>query len=404
MSGYGRAAVVAAVMMAGAAVAEDRGPPPVAVYWMSAQTASGMMAAMGGAGGGRPSGGAMMSMMMHGGPDPNAVSHTLRLQLGSLRHAQGDPQAEHDPDAALNVGPMLPLVTPVQTAQPSQPTDETPRPPPQYQQPKGKMLIYWGCGEHAGPGQPFVIDFANIGHDPQAMAGLMRGMVVATMQPPSPGRYATYGEWPNARSQVSIPANSSLVGAHLVRGNYSPDINFTLDPSQDFMAPLQLISNQRTPTGSVQLAWNAIPTALGYFASVFGAASDQTMVIWSSSAERAFAFGQPDYLAPGETRRLVANGRLMSPQQTQCLVPQEVVQNIGRGGFLQMAAYGDEANFGGPRPLHPEWVVKVRYRATTSGLLGQTFPGGGRGAQQQPQDHGPGAVLRGLGGLGGFIH
>jgi hypothetical protein len=403
MRGFSRALAAAAVMVAGAAVAQDRGPPPVAVYWMSAQTASGMMAAMGGPGGGRPTAGSMMTMMMHGGPDPNAVIHTLRLQLGSSRRAVGDPEAEHDPDTGLGVGPALPLVTPVQTAQPSQPTDETPRPPPQYQQPKGRMLIYWGCGEHAGPGQPFVIDFANIGHDPQAMAGLMRGMAVATMQPPSPGRFATYGEWPNTKSQVSIPANGSLVGPHLVRGDYSPDMSFNLAPSQDFMAPLQLISNQRTPTGSVQLAWDPIPTALGYFASVFGAGGDQSVVIWSSSAERAFAFGQPDYLAPGETRRLVANGHLMSPQQTQCVVPQEVVQTIGHGGFLQMSAYGDEANFGGPRPLHPQWVVKVRYRSTTSGLLGQSSPGE-RGGQQQPQDHGPGAILKGLGGLGGFIH
>jgi hypothetical protein len=403
MSGYGRAAIVAAVMIAGAAVAEDRGPPPVAVYWMSAQTASGMMAAISGAGGGRPSSAAMMSMMMHGGPDPNAVIHTLRLQLGSVRRPQGDPQAEHDPDAALDVGPVLPLVTPIQAAQPSQPTDETPQPPPQYQKPKGRMLIYWGCGEHAGPGQPFVVDFSTISNDPQTMAGLMRGMAITPMQPPSPGRYATYGEWPNARSQVTIPSNSSLVGPHLVKGNYSPDMNFTLGPSQDFMAPLQLIRNQRTPTGSVQLAWNPIPTALGYFASVIGQGSDQTTVMWSSSAERAFAFGQPDYLAPYETRRLVANGHLLSPQQSQCLVPEEVVQNIGRGGILQMSAYGDEANFGGPKPLHPEWVVKLRYRAATSALLGQAGPGGGRD-NQQPQNHGPGSILKGLGGIGGFIH
>ena len=34
--------------------------------------------------------------------------------------------------------------------------------PTEFQRPKGRILIYWGCGEHAGPGQPTVIDFATM--------------------------------------------------------------------------------------------------------------------------------------------------------------------------------------------------------------------------------------------------
>lgn len=426
MNSWGRVAAIAAITVAGAAsAAEHHGAGkasvgasegdggPVAVYWVSAQTSTGFMAGMMG-GGGKPDRGAMMSMMMHGGPDPNAVGHTLRLQLGSTRRPDGAPRAEHDPSGALNSGP-LPLVTPV--AQPSQPVEEEPRAPEQYQKPQGRILIFWGCGEHAGPNQPYVVDFASMQNNPQAMAGLMRGMAVSAMQPPSPGRFATYGEWPNAQSRATIPPNGSLVGDHMVKGDYSPDIHFNLNPGQDFMAPLRLVTNARTRSGAVQLAWTPAPTALGYFATAMGGGDGgrgggATAVMWTSSAAQAFAFGLPEYLAPGETLRLVADGHLLAPSQTQCAVPQEAVQAMGRGGIVMLSGYGEEANFAWPvRPQRPAWTVKVRYRTTTSGMLGQADPmgGGGRrggdddeGGGQQQQQHG-GGFLHGLGGLGGFI-
>lgn len=401
MGVFKRAAVVAAVAVASAASAQERAPGgPVAVYWVSAQTTSGFGAGMMGAGG-RPNMGALMGMMSGDGPDPNAANHTLRLQLGSERHPNGPPQAEHDPPQGLGVGPSLPLVTPVE--QPSQPTEEAPQAPQQFHRPRGRLLIFWGCGEHAGPGQPYVVDFASLSADPQAFAGLMRGMAVTPMQPPSPGRNTTYGEWPNAQSSVTVPPNGSLVGDHLIRGDYTPDIRFTLGPNQDFMAPLQLLRNERTGEGAVALGWNAVPTALGYFASAMGGGGQDTMVMWTSSATQAASFGLPDYLSPGETRRLVADGHLMDPSRTQCHVPAEAVQAMGRGGFVQLTAYGDEADFGWPpRPARLEWVVKVRYRSSTSGMLG--MPMGGRGGYGQPQDQQDQQQHRPrFPGLGGFI-
>jgi hypothetical protein len=49
------------------------------------------------------------------------------------------------------------------------------------------MQIYWGCGEHAKPGQPVVIDFAQMsaGKMPAGMEALTRGLGVRPMQPPS---------------------------------------------------------------------------------------------------------------------------------------------------------------------------------------------------------------------------
>ena len=398
-----------------AAASHESSTGPVAVYWMSASTSTGMGGMGMGSGGGRPN---TAMMMRNGGFNPNAVNHTLILQLGSTRHADGDPTAEHDPPDGLGAGPMLPLVTPK-----SQPAHEEapPGPPPQYQQPHGRMLIFWGCGEHAGPGQPYVIDFASLGSGAaaQKFAGLMHGISVAPMQPPSPGRYATYGEWPNDRSDSSVPPQGSLTGDHLVKGNYTPDIHFSLTPDQDFLPAFNLTTNQKNPSGSAGLGWQGMQGVQGYFATMIGAqgqgeGGQDQVVMWTSSATQAPAFGMPDYLSDGEIARLVAGHVLMPPSQTACTIPVEAVQAAGQSAFFQLVGYGGEANFAypprppAPQPWHIAWTVKVRYRTSTGGLVGMDMSrmmGGGRGQgqgqqqqQQQQQHHG-----FGIPGLGGFI-
>jgi hypothetical protein len=422
---FARAATALAITaMAGQAMGEGSGQRvtgPVATYWMSASTTSGMMgamAAMGGPGGHRPS---LGSMIMGGGlsraMDPNAFSHTLVLQLGSSRRPQGgDPQAEHDPPQGLGAGRALPLLTPVQQQAPTHQETE-PGPPPQYQQPHGRMLIYWGCGEHAGPGQPLVIDFSKIGPEGQGagqFAALARGLGINPMQPPSPARDATYGEWPNAQSRTQVPPEGSLQGAHAIRGNYSPDISFNLTADQDFLPPIRLNTNVRNPSGSASLGWGQVDGARAYIASMFGAQGGGDVVMWSSSAIQASAFATPDYLSDHEITRLVDNHVLMPAAQTRCTVPQEAAQ-AARQGFFRLVAYGGETNISyPPRPAAPrvwniDWTVKIRYRAETSGLLGMTMPGGGEDGERpgpdggQPQQQHRPNPFNPFGGLGGLI-
>jgi hypothetical protein len=392
---------------------------PVADYWMSASTVSGMGGMMGG--GRRPS---MAEIMGGGYGRGGSYTHSLILQLGSSQRPQGAPQAEHDPPQGLGAGPVLPLVTPTQ--QPSH-VEAEPGPPPQYQQPHGRMLIFWGCGEHAPPGQPVVIDFAKIGPNGQGvsqMQAISRGLAVTPMQPPSPTRSATYGEWPNAQTRAEIPAGGSLQGAHTVRGDYTPEIHFNLTADQDFLPPIQLRTNAKNPSGSASLGWGAVDGAKGYFASMFGGGEGGDAVMWASSAAQASAFALPDYLGDREIERLVASHALMPASQTSCTVPVEAVR-AARQGFFRLIAYGGETNLDypprppAPKPWNIAWRVKVRYRAETSGLLGMSMPEmGGMGGmgqpggdedqderenerqQQPPPRHGG---FGGFGGLGGFI-
>jgi hypothetical protein len=351
---------------------------PVATYWISAQTLSGMtMGGMGGPGGGRPS----LSSMMGMGRGDN-VSKSLTLQLGSARRPTGEPSAEHLPPAVLKAGPTLPLLTPRQ--QPRVETREEPGMPESYEKPRGRMLIFWGCGDRARPGQPLVFDFAKMasGQIPAGYSQLMNSLQVSAAQPPSPTRNATYGEWPNEKTRTAVPGDGSLLGPHTIRGNYSPQIQFTVAQGQDFLPPVQMTTNRRNPTGSFQLGWNAVTGASGYIASTMGG-DGETFVIWSSSEVQSLLFALPDYLKPADVQRLLASKALMPPTQTSCTVPREVVEAAPQSMY-QFVAYGGESNFTyPPRPADPkvpwniEWTVKVRYRSATGGILGMENPYGG---------------------------
>jgi hypothetical protein len=257
-----------------------------------------------------------------------------------------------------------------------------------------------------------VIDFAQMtpGQMPPGLVAAMRGLAVARGQPPAPGRSATYGQWPN--EQGGGEPQGSLVGEHVVRANYAPEIRFTLGPNQDFLAPLRLASDARTPGGAVQLGWNMVPNATGYVASVLGGGQD-TVVAWTSAETQVMPFALPDFIPPAEAQRLVQSHALLGPQVTACAVPKEV-SDAAQHAMVQLVAYGPEANFVyPPRPSDPkaawnrQWAVKVRYRSATGGLLGMAMPGyagaedsGDEPSSQPPPEHRRPRMPGGLGGFG----
>jgi hypothetical protein len=346
--------------------------PPIAVYWISAETSAGM-AGMGGMG-------AMMGRMM-GAPGGEAGKRML-LQLGSSQPAAGEPRAQHDVPAALGMGPTLPLLTP-QAARAERADRDLPE---GMEKPKGRMLIYWGCGENARPGQPVIIDFAKVAQG-QAPAGLTSRRV-AVPASPAPGRNRTYGDWPNREDSRAVPAAGSLRGDHLVKGNYSPEIRFSVGERHDFMEPVQLAPVQPTPGGAMKVQWRAVPAATGYFATAMGANEREEVVFWSSSEVQEMGGALMDYVPPAEVARLVREKVVMSPQISECTVPAEVIK-AAQVPFFNFIAYGDELNLvHPPRPSDPkqtweqQWAVKVRLKSTASALLGEGLGGEAREARR----------------------
>jgi hypothetical protein len=382
---------------------------PIARYDMRAGTITGAGAM------GRGAGGAMG--MMFGGGGGNAAQHELYLRLGSARPpASGPPKADHFMPPVAKLGKSVPLLTPVTEKGPS---DELPGPPEQRERPKGRMLIFWGCGEHAPKGQPVIIDFAKLaaGQVPQ---GLWSSTILRDWGP-SLTNSKTFGRWPNEDAMGGnrqIKSDASLIGVHRIAGNYSPEINFTL--AKDFMAGLR-ISNTIMPSGAAQLAWNAVPGATGYFATLFGGKrgpngdSGGDMVMWSSSASRQFGGGLSDWISPAQVAPLVTSRTVLAPATTTCIVPAEVRAAAPDFRFGNLTAYGPQEDFAyPPRPANPaaawilEWTARIRHRSQTSWLDIPGMPSGfgaDSGEDSGQQQDRPRCKPRGglLGGLGGML-
>ncbi|MCW1381759.1 hypothetical protein OLX02_02875 [Novosphingobium sp. KCTC 2891] len=393
------AAAAMGVIAVGGAVVAQKTTGPVARYEMRAGTTSGM-GAMGAGGRGGMRG--AMGMAFGGG---NSANHELWLDLGSSRAAsEGTPRADHFMPAGAKLGPSVALKTPQIVSRPEQPGERD------FQRPKGRMLIFWGCGEHAPAGQPIVIDFARIA------AGQMPPGLWSTSVPMdryvSPANSRTYGHWPSDDGKFVKP-DSSLIGAHRVAGNYSPSMSFTL--TRDFMGALRAGSTAN-PSGSVLLRWNALPDATGYHASLIGGKQGKTgggemtdVVWWSSSATREFGGGLADWLSPATVARLVANRTVLSPQTTTCTVPVEVKQAAPDFLMTSLYAYGPEESFAyPPKPADPkavwniEWSARIRHRSMTAFLAGmpgmEDMGAADEGGQRKPQ-----CKPKKKGGFGGLL-
>lgn len=347
--------------------------PPIAVYWLSAETNAGMGMSV-------PAGiGAFLPPGMAGGK-------RLRLALGSSQTASGEPRAAHAIPPAMAMGASLPLLTPVAQKGPTGGTDDE----PPFERPKGRMLIYWGCGEAVRAGQPVIVDFSKL--DAQEAGRVFRSRAISRPTGPASGRNRTYGEWPNRESQQAVPAQSSLQGGHTVSGNYSPEIRFNVTDRHDFLAPLAFDPVTKSAAGAFQVKWQSVPNALGYFATAMGQGENQTdVVMWSSSDSQEFGQVLMDYIPPAEVQRLIREKVVMPSSTTSCSVPAGIFKSDG--AMLNMIAYGDELNVvHPPRPADPkqtweqEYAVKLRIKSTGGTLLaeGERAAPRGRAAQSAP--------------------
>lgn len=367
---------IAAAASAGAQAQQSGG---TATYWMTGETASGMAAMAGG----DP---AAIMQAVNGRPGAAAFRRRLMLQLGSDRRAP-QPAAEHLPPQGLGAGPSLPLVSPASAP----PAAGNMGLPAGMERPRGRILVYWGCGERAGAGQPAVIDFASLtgGQVPAAFANASIRMA----SPPAAGRNAGYGEWPNARSQAQVPATGSLVGDHVVRGNYNPEMRFSLAQGQDFLAPVVLGSNTPAASGAIPLSWQPVGGARAWMVTSIGAGANGDMVMWSSSEVQVMPM-MHDLIPQEEVARLVQRRVLLNGGATSCTIPAEVAR-AGQGAMLAVQALGPEVNLSQQRPAgarggwRPEWTVKLRTKSTYMGLLGVDMSGmmgAQAGERAQPQN------------------
>lgn len=225
-------AVALALLALGAAQAQNPVRPPLAQAWIDVATFSGMgMPMMGGGSGG------MMSMpigsLFGGGGGKNQFGHTQTGSAGrwvdvTLYSRQNPSIAEATQavpaafmDSALKLQPPRDA-----RAAPVERDDHVVE--HEQERPRGRLLLYWGCGATIRAGQPRVLDMAtatvgDLGRFFQGRRATQRGAHSASGRP----------LWPNPNDARMLPAGASLVGEHAFSGaGVPPSFRFQIPAAQ----------------------------------------------------------------------------------------------------------------------------------------------------------------------------
>lgn len=359
--------------------------PPVAQAWIDVATFGGLGMPMG-AGGANPM--AMLGGLLGRGGGANQFGNTQTSGAGRwvdvtlmTRNNPSLAEAEQRVPAGF-LSPALKLAAP-REAKPAPTTpDETPQ-EPGYERPRGKLLLYWGCGATIRAGQPRVLDFASatpseIGQFFQSRRATQRGTHSAAGRP----------VWPQPNDARMVPAEASLVGEHAFSGQGVPsDFRFQIPAAQDLM-PALAVQQQREGEATT-LSWTPLPTARGVFIAGMGAGNRDEMIIWTSSELPDSGMGLVDYQTNAAVDRWIGEGVVLDKNASRCTVPAGVFP--GGQAMLRVIAYGNELNLAHPpRPAdpravwEPSWAVKVRVKSVTSVGLGLEMPGAAQSAESPP--------------------
>jgi hypothetical protein len=388
-----RPAAVAVLLAFPAAAALAQTKPPIAQFWMDVATSNMSIPGMGDmdSGMGGMFGGMFGATKMGGGSPGKWLDSALYT-----RNKPGGTEGTHAIPPGMNMGGSLPLipVLPVATGRREGTSEEA-----TMEKPKGKLLFYWGCGETVRAGQPRVVDFSKA--SPEEWSKFMVGRFA-----PDRGAKAVPGRsvWPNERDRQRVPKEASLEGDHAVSGEgVPPGLRFALREAYDFMPKISMVA-AGDPKASVNVTWQGLNTAQGYFLSAMGAHGQDEMVIWSSSEQPDPGWGLMDYLPPAQVKKLIGEKVVLDPGVENCAIPAGIFGD-SQGAMVRMIAYGPELNLAYPprpanpkAPWEPEWAARVRIKSTGMTMLGMNERGGqgggrrssGRDYTSQLRDENPG--------------
>jgi hypothetical protein len=397
-------------------------PAPVN-YWMDVSTGaqaggggmlgglmSGMMGGMGGGGaaaGGDPAFGGQDNWF--GAAQLPTVGRFTDIAVFDRRRP-GQVQASQAIPTGMGLGATLPLLPPPPPSPRAErsPWDEPEEPMPEGEMPTFTIKLYWGCGAQVRQGQPRTVTISR--DNPAAWGSFMAGRSVRDRGATSESRSSI---WPNRTSHPAYRAGASLQGDHRVSGAGLPaSLAFRIGAAQDSMPPMNLSVAGR-PNGPMNLSWQALPTAAGYFVNASGMSmregqggrpDEVTLVMWSASEQPDPGSGLLTYLSNDNLARFQGERVVMPASQTACAVPTGIFAEAMMVNFGAIA-YGRELNLVYPdRPSDPrvpwnqEWTARVRVKSQTSlmmmpgmasGPLVSDRSGPSRTAEAAPAPHAP---------------
>ena len=358
--------------------------------------------------------GGLAGRMMGGGKGPQGYPQSRNipssmgkvLDIAMYNSLRPGVPAEQFVPAGLAVGKSLPLLPP-------------PPPPSAEEHPSGKtgdievtIRQYWGCGTAVGPGQPKVMTLKMKNGALQTTGSLAPGLFVPDRDIDVNPNYAL---WPNQKNSKRVSDRSSMAGQHRIVGDGVPaSLQFELGNNADFMPKIALDS-QGELGDSIQLKWQPVDRARGYFLHAMAMQDERNFVVWSSADVPGAGMELVNYLPGSNIEKWLKQKVLLAAATTRCAIPQGIFKPTGKsesGGMaaLNMIAYGPETNIAWPerpadpkQPWKPEWNVRVRTKTTTTAMLGMDLsgmssdPGASPDGQQPDEKEGKGKkLLRGL--------
>ena len=365
--------------------------PPIAKAWIDVATFSGMSMGMGGAdmmnqtlgaamGGGKGGAKAEFGYTEHG-PGGRWMDVTLYTSRNTKLT-----EALQSVPAGTGLAPTLKLQTP-EKPKPTPKSDDEPA-EWDYQKPKGKLVMYWGCSKTVRPGQPKVVDLST---------ATVRDMAkfFESRRATQRGAHAAAGRpvWPSRQDKRALGERASIVGEHAFVATGVPEsFKFKIPAAQDIMAPMKI--EQQDAGGSRVFEWEAVPHARAYFLGTMGPlpGGKEGIVIWTSSELPDSGFGLFDYQTNTAVDKWLKEKVLLKPSTTQCAAPQEAA---AEGAMLRAIAYGTELNLASPpRPKdpkiawEPEWSVKIRVKSMSTTIVGMPGMDDMPSIDEEPTDTG----------------
>ncbi|MBS0226703.1 MAG: hypothetical protein JSS25_10230 [Proteobacteria bacterium] len=355
--------------------------------------------------------GGFMMRKMAGGNGPQGYPQSRKvpatqgklLDIAMYNSLKPGTPAEDFVPAGLDVGKSLPLLPP---------------PPGQSREQHGTSQVpdvevtirqYWGCGANVRPGQPKVLTARMKGGKVGMEGGIAPGLFVPDRDIDSEPKYAL---WPNQKNDKRVSDDSSMVGTHRISGDGVPEsLKFDLGESADFM-PRIALTTQGAMTDSIEVSWQPVARARGYFLTAMAMQDEHHFVVWSSSEVAGAGPELLNYLSGSNIDKWTKQHVLLPTTAGHCAIPKGIFASEGgkQGmGAINMIAYGPETNIAyPPRPANPkqawnpEWNVRVRTKSTATAMLGMDMSGmqQRRGEQRQgeqpQQENGAKKLLKGL--------
>jgi hypothetical protein len=304
---------------------------------------------------------------------PGQAQRRLDVRLWSPGIAPADARASLAIPAGLKLGPKLDLDIYRPKAEEAADTKDM---PPGYDITKMTIKRYWGSSEKVKDGQPEVIRFDGLTPEQQ------RAMREQARRAQSAGSYFykpdwTTAHWPTGSKPGTVEKDAGMPGHYELTTTYTGSVALDVPANVDFLAPIEMSGPNLTEAIAfeqpIAFRWQAIPTVLGYHASIVGMQGKDTIILWSSSEIRTDPGFSWDFLEMAQVRELVRTTAMMAGDRVDVTVPAGIFKDCDFVNFT-MVGYGPGTALDKAQPL-----PRVQTKTTLNIMLGgkmMKLPGG----------------------------